>query len=86
MPSKRDIINKIEKFELRIREHENKLRHNPQSSAASHWKNEIAEWMRNVENLRRTLNEGGYEEYCFQCKKAVIVRNSKCSRCNAYLG
>jgi hypothetical protein len=86
MPSKRDIINNIDQYERRIREHEAKIARDPGGREVSHWKDEIAGFKRQVASLRSMLNEGGYDEWCPVCKKTVKVRNRMCIKCSTHLG
>lgn len=83
---KKMAIKQIESKEHNIREHEEKIRQAPNDQTVSHWKNEINNWEHDVDQLRRGLNEGGYEAYCPKCGKTVYVRNKKCPKCSTYLG
>lgn len=79
--SRIDIINNIDNFKRRIKEHQDKIRNNPNDRTVSHWEAEIENFTRQMEKLERELNVSNNEAYCPMCERTVSLNGNKCPKC-----
>lgn len=81
MASQREIAINIQNLKKQKEKHEEKIQKNPNDRCVLHWKNEVAEFDRQIARLEQQLNSDSVEKYCYYCKKIKLFNGNKCTHC-----